>query len=561
MNSRAPSRNRSFWLKRLTAAIVFPLLVVGGLELALRLAGYGFDPHYFRPVQIQGSGFYVPDERFNNRFFPPGLARPLLPIRLAEHKSPNSYRIFLFGESAANGDPDSTYGFGRYLEILLRERFPGTDFQVACVAITAIDSNVILPIAAECARHDGDLWLIYMGNNEMVGPFGAETVYGPRAPRREIIRAILAVKSTRVGQLLESLLRGLKSNSQSPKNWGGMQMFMDSRIGYDDPARLRAYSNFKGNLEDILRVSRRARVPVILSTMAVNLKDCPPFASVHERTLTETQESAWNKAYQRGVALETGGSYRQALAAYEDADKVDARLADLHFRMARCEFALTNYDEARRDFELARDEDALDFRADNRINSVITQAASGQNGQKVRLVDSAHDLARSCASGIPGLDFFYDHVHFNFTGSYLIASNFAEQVKSLLPAPITSRDKGEWTTAELCESRLALSVWDRQRVWQPIFNRISVPPFTGQLDHSNYFKLCEARLNDAKLRMAMQTPEQALQMYEQACALAPDDNLLHGNFEQFLEASGDLTNAVREAKRVCQLVPLSLIHI
>ena len=33
-----------------------------------------------------------------------------------------------------------------------------------------------------------------------------------------------------------------------------MQMFMESRVRHDDPARLRAYANFKENLEDILRV-------------------------------------------------------------------------------------------------------------------------------------------------------------------------------------------------------------------------------------------------------------------------------------------------------------------
>ena len=61
-----------------------------------------------------------------------------------------------------------------------------------------------------------------------------------------------------------------------------MQMFMNGRIGYDDPARLRAYANFKGNLEDILRTAHRAGVPVVLSTVAVNLKDCAPFASIHK---------------------------------------------------------------------------------------------------------------------------------------------------------------------------------------------------------------------------------------------------------------------------------------
>ena len=58
------------------------------------------------------------------------------------------------------GDPDTTYGVGRYLQVLLRARYPGIDFEVISVAMTAIDSGTILPIARECARHQGDLWLI-----------------------------------------------------------------------------------------------------------------------------------------------------------------------------------------------------------------------------------------------------------------------------------------------------------------------------------------------------------------------------------------------------------------
>ena len=156
---------------RLIAMIFVPLLVLGGIELGLRLGGYGYDTDFFRPIQINGHKFYVPNEKFSYRFFPPAIARIALPFRFAAEKATNSYRIFLFGESAAMGDPDPTYGVGRYLEVLLRERYPGTDFQVVCVALTAIDSSTILPIARECARHQGDLWLIYMGNNEMVGPF------------------------------------------------------------------------------------------------------------------------------------------------------------------------------------------------------------------------------------------------------------------------------------------------------------------------------------------------------------------------------------------------------
>lgn len=531
-----------------------PLIVLGGLELGLRLGGYGYEPGFFSQIQINGQNFYVSNEKFGYRFFPPAIARTAPPFRFAAEKTANSYRIFLLGESAAHGDPDSTYGVGRYLETLLRERYPGTAFQVVNVAMTAIDSSTILPIARECARHEGDLWLIYMGNNEMVGPFGAATSYGLRAPNRDLIQTILAIKSTRIGQLVDALV-GIVRSSATPKEWGGMAMFTNNRLRYDDPARLRAYANFRGNLDDILRTARKANVPVIVSTMAVNLKDCAPFASIHTTGLDKKQESEWNTFYRNGVDLEAAGSNREALVFYQKAAGIDPQYAELQFRMGRCHLALTNATQARRDFELARDYDALDFRSDTRINSAIKEAVAGRAGQGVYLVDAADALAQQSPHEIPGLELFFEHVHLNFAGNYRLALNFAEQVGKLLPDSLTIRDQGNWASAELCDRRLAVTVWDRQRVWQPILSRVTSPPFTGQFNHADMLKVYEAKLNDAKAAMDTQTPEQCREVYEQALALTPDDYFLHGNFQRFLEAGGYLSQAIVEAKRCCELVP------
>ncbi len=195
-----------------------------------------------------------------------------------------------------------------------------------------------------------------------------------------------------------------------------MEMFANNRLGYDDSARLRAYANFKENLEDILRAAHQTDIPVILSTVAVNLKDCAPFASIHATGLDTNTESAWNQIYQEGVDLETKGSFTEALARYQQAAKIDPQFADLQFRIGKCDLALTNYGQALRDFELARDSDALDFRTDTRINSLISDAASCHAKQGVHLLDAAKIFAQNSPGGIPGLELFYEHVHMNFAG-------------------------------------------------------------------------------------------------------------------------------------------------
>jgi tetratricopeptide (TPR) repeat protein len=545
------------WLFRAFAAIVAPLVIVGGLELGLRLFGYGYPANFFVPIKINGRDYYVPNDSFGYRFFPAAVARTPLLLRMPARKPAGTYRIFLFGESAAQGDPDPSFGAGRYLQTLLRERFPGTDFEVVCVAMTAINSHAILPIARECARRDGDLWIFYMGNNEMIGPFGAETVFGPRAPAMSLVRANLAIKATRTGQLLDSLIQRRGASPSTPKTWSGLDMFKDNQLRHDDPQRRRAYENFRVNLADILRAGSSAGVPVILSTVGSNLKDCAPFASLHAAGLSKAQETEWDGFYREGISLQTTGDYQGALKQFAQAGAIDPDHAELHFRMGTCDLALTNATQALGEFELARDDDALAFRADSRINQIIKDAADTEAGKAVYFLDAARTLAQHSPDKIPGNELFYEHVHLNFDGNYLLGRAFAEQTAKLLPNSIVTHGKAEWAPPEVCDRRLAVSPWDRFRVWQDNLSRISEPPFTDQSNASARAGFYTAKLKELSSQMNDGTRGQTRAMYKDAVALAPDDSFLHGNFAQFLEQTGDLAEALKEERVVGDLMPQS----
>jgi tetratricopeptide (TPR) repeat protein len=545
---------RRLWLFRILAPVVILLVVFGGLELALRLYGYGYPTSFFLKTEIGGKDYYVSNDRFGYRFFPPPLARTPVPMRMAVKKPANTYRIFVLGESAAMGDPDPTFGAWRYLQILLRERFPGTRFEVVCVAMTAINSHVILPIARECARRDGDLWIIYMGNNEIVGPFGGGTVFGSRVAGIHLIRASLAVKSTKFGQLLDTLMQrwGLSS---TPKTWGGLNMFKEHQLRYNDPNRLRAYENFKQNLNDILLAGQDAGVPVILSTVGSNLKDCAPFGSLHSTGLNDIQQKAWDGLYQEGTNLESPGDFPDALKRYEQAAAIDPHYAELHFRSGRCQLALTNFEQALNDFELARDDDALCFRADSRINGIIEDAAKAKANLGIYFLDALKALAQSSPAKIAGNELFYEHVHLNFDGNYLLARAFAENTLKVLPKSILAQGKSEWASAGLCDRRLAVSPWDRCRVWQENYSRVSEPPFTDQLNDVPRAKFYIAKLQELNSQLTEQTRAQARATYEEALALSPDDYYLRENFAQFLDETGDLAEAPRQEQQVSELLP------
>src|SRR6266496_1967754 len=199
---------------RWVAALVLPVFILFGVELVLRLVGFGYPADFFVRSEIGPPGLFRENPKFGWRFFPQSLARAPDPLRLLKTKPSGTCRIFVFGESAALGDPEPAYGFSRILRELLEERFPATKFEVVNVAMTAINSHVILRIARDCLPFQGDIWIIYMGNNEVIGPFGASSVFGSNVPPMSLIRASLAAKRTRLGQMLEALWQRVAVGTQ-----------------------------------------------------------------------------------------------------------------------------------------------------------------------------------------------------------------------------------------------------------------------------------------------------------------------------------------------------------
>lgn len=547
--------SRRLWIARLVAAFLIPLLVLGGFELVLRVASYGYPTSFFVRSRIGNEDFYITNEKFGYRFFPPALARTPLPLRMPAVKPTNEFRIFLFGESAAQGDPDPSFGAWRYLEVLLRERYPGTDFHVVCTAMTAVNSHAVLPIARECAGHDGDLWIIYMGNNELVGPFGASTTFGPRAPNRALIRASLALRKTKIGQLMDTLLAKTSHGKGAPQSWSGLNMFKENKLRANDPNWNRTCANFSGNLEDILRAGVASHVPILVSTVASNLKDCAPFASLHSQNFGGLQKSDWENFYHDGTNAELSGDFVNAINAYTRAAKIDPTYAELWFRLGSCHLSLTNVTAAKAEFEHARDWDALAFRAESRINQIIKDEAARHASENVHLVDSAEVLAKDSPNGISGQELFYEHVHLDPAGNYLLAKAFADEIARMLPPSILAHAKSNWASAESCDHRLALSLWDRYRLWQMNFSRVSEPPFTDQLNDVPRAKKYMATLGTLKQQLTPEASAQARAMYDEAVKAAPNDYLLLQNDAQFLETAGDLMQAITAQKHACELLP------
>src|SRR5260370_33208759 len=199
---------------------------------------------------------------------------------------------------------------------------------------------------------------------------------------------------------------------------------------------------------------------MVLSTVGVTLKDCPPFASLSSTNLPDpAAREEYKKLCADGLLAETKGRFDVAAEYYISAAKLAPRSAELQFRLANCFLDLTNNAAARPHFELARDLDEIPLRTDSRLNQIITQAGGRRDGRDLLLCDAAATLATNSPAGVPGAESFYEHVHLNFDGNYLLARAWAEKVEQFLPAGITEHAATRLPSQGAAKRAFGLTDW------------------------------------------------------------------------------------------------------
>jgi len=156
---------------------------------------------------------------------------------------------------------------------------------------------------------------------------------------------------------------------------------------------------FRENLTDILKMIKDKGVPVILGRLVSNLKDQKPFISV-----------------------KTPG--------YQTADQV--------YKEAEDELKKKNYTIADSLFKLAKDLDALRFRAPERFNKVIENLGLEFHDPVVP-IDSI--FASASPDGIVGNNLIVDHLHPNVKGYQLMGKAFYDSMEKLGYLPKAEKAK------------------------------------------------------------------------------------------------------------------------
>lgn len=551
---------KRFFLGFFALLMLFVALAI--IEGGLRLFGFGYSTRFFLEREINGESVLTENHRFFWSFFPKALSRSPQPIQLTSQKPKNTKRIIIFGESAAMGDPEPAFGLARILKFMLDARHPYHNWEVVNLAVTAINSHVIVPMAREtAARVNADFWCLYIGNNEVVGQFGPGTVFGTGQSNLRLIRASLAVKRTRIGQMANSFWETVAARSKSEAEWTGMAMFTKHQVTADDPRLKGVYENFEANLNDIITAGLQGGAKVFLSSIAVNLRGSSPFRSTMPESLSNDSLAEWNRLFEESSQLFEASSYDASLAAIQAAMKIHAKHAELHFLAARCLWRLQDYAQARRSFLLARDLDALRFRTDGKLNKIIKQMATNYSAKGVVFVDSESLFAFNAPNGIPGDELFWDHVHFRFPGNYLLALAFAGKIEDQLSSQQTQGEKfsGLWPSLGDCAVGLTLTRWSDYQMTQTMRRRLNEEPFRSQSVHAERDRRLDRELWEHAIGVASDSFSIQQPAFEQALGRNPNDFVLRDQYGKYLLSYGRRTEAVEQWQKIIESVPYHLM--
>ena len=409
------------WLLRLAVVVAAPVLFLVVLEGVLALAGVtvpryaGFqDPGaYWIPCEIGGQppGY--------TRVFPRNYKQVPETLPLFRRDKPaNGWRVFVLGESSVRGLPYEVGCFTDWLRLRATAMLPDRTVEVVNAGNVGWHATDIRTLAQECLEHEPDLLVWMVGHNEFV-PHNVLTLRDEvRNPVMHSLRA--AVSGLRTAQWLGRYLPGLRAQRESVFT----QLQSEERPVFG-PERPLLEQRFRETTAGVVADAQAAGVPIILCTMARNLRDSPPNWSYFSDELCAdpARRARWDQAYEAGVTALEQGQTAAALTALDAARAIDDVPAKLYFALGRAYGQAGRVDEARAAWAAALEHDAAPMRA---------QAWAEQ---------AIRDVAAESGAPLADLQSIFDNCHPNLPGHELIASTLLDLMERQLGVPFDrSRD-------------------------------------------------------------------------------------------------------------------------
>jgi len=522
--------------------LIIAVGMLAGAEWALRFGGYGFPTARFVEDTTASPSVWRGNQAFVRRFFPGPWYPDIAPVQLTTMPAAKALRVAVLGESAAYGFPDPAFGFGRMFQVILKRQYPERSIELINGAQNGVTSPILLEELPSVLAMKPDLLILYIGNNEFIGPFGASNASNAGDESTLWIRAQILASRLRLVQR-EIYLGRQATPAATTATIGRPLANQDLAVG-------RTYDRYEANLRAMLELAADASVPVVLCTVAANERDWSPFADSHRAGISPTELEAWQAAWAEGKAAWDGGDAAAAVSAWKRAEAIDAEPATLAYSLAQSYLATGDAPAAADAFTRALVQDALRYRTTPAMNDRVRKLATEYTNGHVVLADCAAQMRSAIAEDTANTPYFYDHCHMSAKGNYTVAKSIRAAAAPLLPATTVPI----YSLPEL-ELRLGWTPWHARESLRLVHKLIAKEPYTSRLDYASW----AARLDAALTALDPATTPDALaparieveEQYEQY----PDDPFLARNLAQLQMACDDPNVATKTLAELVALYP------
>lgn len=418
------------WKKLAFAGVVW-CVFFGGLELALRVAGFqtvtattdpysGFSRQIPLLTRVQLDGVDDVMQTANNKLV------WFNAFEFPAKKPANTKRVFCLGGSTTYGRPwDDRTSFAGWLREFLPVVSPDDEWEVINAGGISYASYRVAEVMRELTNFEPDLFVVYTGQNE----FLENRTFGHLSRQSTTRIAITSwAKKTAIYSAAQSLLksaksssvdapRGLKTPSQPIERSSPIPSpEVDERLNHtigptdyvrDDKNALSVERDFEANLHRMADIASGSGAQLLLITPASNESGCEPFKSDFSDDASEQDVQSV-----RTTLAKADADNASSLGDLNNAIQRQPRYAELHYRRGLALLRQEQQVQALASFRRAIDEDVCPLRATTRLTQIVRDVAARRSVAIVDFETKLRSLRRSDDGGLCfGSQDFVDHVH------------------------------------------------------------------------------------------------------------------------------------------------------
>ncbi len=547
-------------------------LVIVAVELVLAFAG-------IQPV-IQDEDPYVGFASYIPVFRPKGEELETAENKLfffnkqrfPREKGPDTFRIFTLGGSTTYGRPfEDPTSFSGWLRAYLREAAPNRNWEVINCGAISYASYRAAKVMEELLDYEPDLFILYSGNNEFLERRTYQDIIEEPAP---LGGARWLLSHSRAYALADKLVRRPEEKAREKYELTGeVEEILNRSTGLDvyhrdEALKEQILSHYRFNLRRMVQMARAGGADMIMLTIPVNEKDFAPFKSQPTKGLKLADQEHFQSLLSQATQALEGGFPDKAKDHLDEAVRIDAGYADVHYLRGKALMALRAHQEAEKAFQSAIQEDVCPLRVLTELNDGIAEVA---RQDQVSLVDFRRLLKTEMLERFGhqnlGEEFFLDHVHPTVETNGRLARALVDRMAEMgiLELEPTWHDRvGDRVSADV-EGR----VDDKARA-RAFKNLSKVLLWAGKnKEAERYIRQAEeqltddweAHLNAGVLGLESENYQTAEDSLIRAIELNPEAAVAHNYLSAVYAATGELDEAIAQGEKAVQIEPgLAIAH-